>query len=164
MDRLAPVLVTRDADTVACERWPSVCHRGRAVSRLCARVFWLLPNCKDSLPQQILRELDEDAEDREAQPVAGSGGVDFFGRRGEPDVDRFEVGDRFQQVGRLRPRRSNRRTTGVSPGRNASVVAASSGRSIFAPDALSVQTRKQAAAFNVSSCNSGFWSVAETLA
>jgi hypothetical protein len=68
------------------------------------------------------------------------------------------------RCGNDRPNRSSRHTTNVSPGRNASITATSSGRSVRDPDAVSVHDRKHPAALRASCCNAASCSRVETLA
>jgi len=68
------------------------------------------------------------------------------------------------RCGNDRPNRSSRHTTKVSPARSASNTAASSGRSVTAPDAVSVHVRKHPATLRASCCNAASCSRVETLA
>jgi len=63
-----------------------------------------------------------------------------------------------------RPNRSRRHTARVSPGRRDAITSASWGRSVLAPDAVSVHVRQHPAALRASCCNAGSCTVVDTLA
>ncbi len=68
------------------------------------------------------------------------------------------------RCGRDRPSRSSRHTTKVSPGRSDAIASASCGRSVLAPDAVSVHVRQHPAALRASCCNAASCTVVDTLA
>jgi len=110
------------------------------------------------------RELGQRGENLEHQSAIGGGGVDGLLQRPEPDVALLELADGLHEV-RQRPAEPveppyHQRV----PGRSEAIISASCGRSVLAPDTVSVQVRQQPAALRASCCNAASCWVVDTLA
>ena len=109
-------------------------------------------------------ELRQRPEDMEDELAPGRGGVDGFRERAQADLRPESSSTVSISCLSERARRSSFQTTSVSPFRTNARAAASSGRSLCAPEAFSSKIFSHPAELSASSCKAEFWSWVETRA